>query len=121
MMDELVEAMEASELAAKTINNSLGTLVVCLNAAAKDKLIVANPALDVPRLRAAHIERDYLRLHEISVYLDSCSALYRPLAELLIGSGLRISEALALKVPDLELEESGGLIVVYRASDLPRL
>lgn len=61
MMDELVEAMEAGELAAKTINNSLGTLVVCLNAAAKDKLIVANPALDVPRLPAAHIERDYLR------------------------------------------------------------
>ncbi|MGZ6563150.1 MAG: hypothetical protein ACXVH3_25875 [Solirubrobacteraceae bacterium] len=40
---------------------------------------------------------------------------YRPLAELLIGSGLRISEALALRVTDLELEETGGAVVVYRS------
>jgi integrase len=115
LMDEWVEAMEADELAGKTINNTLGTLVVCLNAAVEDGLIVANPALRVRRLPPGHTEREYLRLHEIPVYLDSCSAVYRPLAELLIGSGLRISEALALKVSDLELEESGGVVVVYRS------
>jgi len=69
----------------------------------------------VPRLPAAHIEPEYLRLHEIGRYLDSCSEVYRPVAELLIGSGLRISEALALKVSDLELEAKGGVIVVYRS------
>jgi integrase len=115
LMDELIEAKEAEELSAKTINNTLGTLVVALNAALEDELIVANPALRVPRLPPAHVEREYLRLGEIPVYLDSCSALYLPLAELLIGSGLRISEALALHVGDLELEDSGGVIVVYRS------
>jgi integrase len=115
LMDELVAAMEAQELSAKTINNTLGTLVVCLNAAAQDGLIVANPALSVPRLPPTHVEREYLRMAEIPRYLESCSALYRPLAELLIGSGLRISEALALRVGDLELERSGGVIVVYRS------
>jgi integrase len=115
LMDQMTEAMEAEELAPKTINNTLGTLVVCLNAAVKDKLIVTNPALEVPKLPPAHIERDYLRLQEIPVYLDSCSEVYRPLAELLIGSGLRISEALGLQIGDLELEESGGVIVVYRS------
>ena len=115
LMDEWVEAMEAEELAPKTINNTMGTLVVCLNAAVEDGLIVANPALRVPRLPPGHIEREYLRLHEIPLYLDSCSAVYRPVAELLIGSGLRISEALALKVSDLELEAKGGVIVVYRS------
>jgi integrase len=69
----------------------------------------------VERLPPAHIEREYLRLHEIPLYLDSCSEVYRPLAELLIGSGLRISEALALRVSDLELEKDGGVIVVYRS------
>ncbi len=69
--------------------------------------MVTNPALDVPKLPAAHIERDYLRLQEIPLYLDSCSEIYRPLAETLIGSGLRISEALGLQIGDLELEESG--------------
>jgi integrase len=109
------ETVTAGKVAAKTVNNTLGTLVVCLNAAVEDGLMAANPALRVPRLPPAHIEREYLRLHEIPLYLDSCSTVYRPLAELLIASGLRISEALALRVSDLDLEETGGTIIVYRS------
>jgi integrase len=78
-------------------------------------LIAANPALRVQRLPPAHVEREYLRLHEIPLYIDSCSHVYRPLAETLIGSGLRISEALALRIGDLELQATGGTIVVYRS------
>jgi integrase len=115
LMDEWVEAVDADGLAPKTVNNTLGTLVVCLNDAVEDGLIASNPALRIRRLPPEHLEREYLRLHEISLYRDGCSTAYRPLAELLIGSGLRISEALALKVRDLELEESGGVIVVYRS------
>jgi integrase len=115
LMDVMTESMEAGELAPKTVNNTLTTLVVCLNEAKKDKLIVTNPALEIPKLPDAHVEREYLRLHEIPVYLDSCSVVYRPLAEVLVGSGLRISEAIALQLGDLELEESGGVIVVYRS------
>jgi hypothetical protein len=48
----------AEELSAKTVNNTLGTLVVFLNAAAKDGLIAVNPALPVERLAPAHIERE---------------------------------------------------------------
>jgi integrase len=114
-MDEQAEAVEAQEVAAKTINNTLGTLVVCLNAAVKDRLIANNPALGVERLPPAHIEQDYLRLHEIPLYLDCCPDIYRPLAEVLIHAGLRISEAIALQIGDLQLEDTGGLIVVYRS------
>ena len=112
---ELAEDVKAGELAAKTVNNALGTLVVCLNSAVDDGLLRVNPALRVQRLPPAHLEREYLRLDEIPRYLDACSSAYRPLAELLIGSGLRISEALALRVSDLELEETGGAVVVYRS------
>lgn len=115
---ELAEAVEAGELAAKTVNNALGTLVVCLNAAVDDGLLSLNPALRVERLPPAHIERDYLRLDEIPRYLAACSDVYRPLAELLIGSGLRISEALALRIGDLELGETGGTVVVCRSRKL---
>jgi integrase len=114
-VEEMAEAVDAEEIAPKTVNNTLGTLVVCLNAAVEDGLIATNPALRVERLPAAHIEREYLRLHEIALYLDSCSDVYRPLAELLIGTGLRISEALALRVSDIQLETKGGMIVVYRS------
>ncbi|MBA3808389.1 MAG: tyrosine-type recombinase/integrase [Solirubrobacterales bacterium] len=113
LVDELAESMEAGEIAPKTINNTLGTLVVCLNAAVEDGLTASNPALRVPRLPPGDVERDYLRLREIGVYLDSCSSLYRPLAETLIGAGSRISETLALRRKDLELEAGGGVIILY--------
>ena len=114
LMDMMTEAMEAEEIAAKTINNTLTTLVVCLNEAVKDKLMVTNPALEVPKLPLGHLEREYLRLHEIPLYLDSCSTVYRPLAELLIGSGLRISEAIALQLG--ELEDSGEISLTRKKS-----
>ena len=112
---DMAEGVEGGELAAKTVNNALGTLVVCLNSAVDDGQLAVNPALRVQRLPPAHIERDYLRLDEIPRYLDACSGVYRPLAELLVGGGLRISEALALRISDLELAETGGTIVVYRS------
>jgi integrase len=115
LVAELADEVEAGELAAKTVNNALGTLVVCLNSAVDDGVLALNPALRVQRLPPAHIEREYLRLEEIPRYLEACSDVYRPLAELLVGSGLRISEALALRLGDLELEETGGAIVVYRS------
>jgi integrase len=111
---ELAEGGGAGQLAPKTVNNALGTLVVCLNDAVQDGLLALNSALRVQRLPPAHIERDYLRLDEITPYLDACSELYRPLAELLIGS-VRISEALGLRLADLELDDTGGTIVVYRS------
>lgn len=55
----------------KTVNNSLGTLIVCLNDAVQDGLIVSDPALRVEPLPPAYIEREYLRLHEIPRYLDA--------------------------------------------------
>lgn len=114
-MEQQAEVVQAGEVAAKTVNNALGTLVVCLNAAVKDRVIAANPAVGVQRLPRAHIERQYLRLHEIPAYLDACLEVYRPLAELLVHAGLRISEAIALQIGDLELADTGGVIVVYRS------
>jgi hypothetical protein len=66
-MERWIEGMEAEELAPKTVNNTLATLVVCLNAALEEGLIPSNPALRVRRLAPAHIEREYLRLHEILI------------------------------------------------------
>lgn len=109
----LVELSQSGRWAPKTLNNALKALVVCLNHAVADGLITANPASYVAALPLGHLERDYLRLHEIGPYLDACSDLYRPLAETLIGTGMRISEALALTVADVDLGRSA--IVVARS------
>jgi integrase len=115
LFEKLAEHVQAGEIAGKTVNNTLTTLTVCLNDAVKDGLIATNPAIGVPRFPRAHTEHDYLRLHEIPVYLDSCSDEYRPLAALLIGTGARISEALAIRASDLELDATGGWVTVARA------
>jgi integrase len=100
-------------LAAKTINNALGVLVTCLNDAVERDVLARNPALLVERLPSAHREMDYLRLAEIPRYLDGCADYYRPLAELLIATGLRISEALALRWSDVDFERQ--IVLVHRS------
>jgi integrase len=105
---------EEGRWAPKTLNNALTAMVVCLNHAVAEGLINSNPASFVQALPAEHLERDYLRMHEIAAYLEACDDPYRPLAETLIGSGLRISEALALRVDDIVLEK--GALIVYRSA-----
>ena len=108
----LAKLSQAGRYKPKTLNNALGVLVVCLNQACDDRLLQTNPAARVKRLPLDHREREYLRIHEIDLYLSCCSTAYRPLAELLISCGLRISEALGLIWEDIDL--SNGKIMVNR-------
>ena len=102
----IARSVEEGRYAPKTINNSLATLVACLNDACRKGKLPRNPAAGVARLPPVHVERDYLRLTEIPRYLDSCAAIYRPLAELLIATGMRISEALALTWQDVDFDNA---------------
>ena len=102
----------------KTINNSLIVLRVALGHAVEDGLIASNPASSAGRrdrikLPVAHREMDYLRLAEIPAYLEACQSGYRPLAEVLVGTGMRIGEAIALRWGDVDWRS--GSIMVARA------
>src|ERR687898_1231133 len=114
-MRALTADTEAAGLSPKTVNNARTILTVALNEAVRQGLIPRNPCLGVPALPVERQELEYLRMHEIGPYLDACAGYYRPLAELLIGSGLRISEALALRFGHLDLEH--GVIRVYGQRD----
>jgi integrase len=115
----VAELVAGGRYATKTINNSLVVLRLFLGHLREDGVIATNPAASTPgareriKLPADHREMDYLRLEEIPRYLDACSATYRPLAEVLIACGLRISEALALTWKDLDL--GGRSIRVLRS------
>ena len=113
------DSVAPRRISAKTINNSLIPLRLALAHAVEDGLIAANPAASAPgarrRIKVAvdHREMDFLRLNEIASYLEACSAAYRPLAELLIACGLRISEALHLTWADVDLD---GRVVLITGS-----
>jgi integrase len=111
-VSEMVEQVEAGSLAPKTVNNALSCLSTCLKDAVALGKIPSNPCDHVAHLPDRHIERDWLRRHEIPLYLDASSDAYRPLAELLIATGLRISEALALRWDDVDF--ANKVIRVYR-------
>jgi integrase len=99
---DMFELVEAGELAPKTVNNARIALMGFCKWAVRQRKMACNPVLDVGPLRIEDVERPYLRVKEIPIYVDSCSATYRPLARTLIGTGARISEALALRVTDFE-------------------
>jgi integrase len=99
----------AGVLSRKTINDSLIPLRQILARAVQAGGVATNPArsdnpdeplelpYDQPEMR--RLDRD-----QAQRYLDACSERFRPLAELLIGTGARIGEALALEWADLRLD-----------------
>ena len=109
---EMAELVDAGELNAKTVNNARTCLSMTLGEAVRRGKLAHNPCRYVPELPVERPELDYLRLDEIERYLDSCVEHYRPLAEFLIGTGARISEALAVRWPDVDLD--AGVVRISR-------
>jgi integrase len=114
-MTQMTARQGAGRLSAKTINNARAALSGALNHALRSGVLLDNPCRYVPPLPVEHRELDYLRLAEIDPYLAACADHYRPLAELLIGTGARISEALALTWPDIDLDRATVQIQRQRA------
>jgi integrase len=105
-IDEAVTAWleDDADLAAKTINNTIGALSSFLSDMVRAGKLPQNHARLVERVSEDQIERDWLRdsKGETDRYLDACAPYYADLADFLIGTGVRISEALAVKLPDLD-------------------
>ncbi len=109
---EMAELVADGELSAKTVNNARTCLSMTLGEAVRRRHIAQNPCRWVPELPVERTEIDYLRLDEIEPYLDACGDFYRPLAEFLIGTGARISEALAVRWRDVDLD--AGVVRIAR-------
>jgi integrase len=109
-VDAYVAAQHAGgKVSAKTINNSLIPLRQIMARAVRAGVIAANPAAATTRddplklpyeaPRMAHLDRE-----QAAAYLAAAPPAYRPLAELLIATGLRIGEALALEWSDVDVD-----------------
>jgi integrase len=109
---EMTDLVEAGEPAPKPVNSARTYLSVAFNVAVRRGLLPRNPCDSVPALPLEQREIDFLRLAEIEPYLDACADYYRALAEFLIGTGARVSEAVASPWADLDFDE--GVVRIYR-------
>lgn len=111
----MAELVEAGEIAPKTVNNARTCLSMTFNEAVRRGLMVRNPCVGVPALPLEREEIEYLRLAEIESYVNAGGAHYKPLAEFLIGTGARISEAVATRWSDFDLDQR--VVRIYRQRD----
>jgi integrase len=115
----LAEQDEEGKLSRKTINDSLIPLRQILGAAVREGALATNPAknddrdlpLELPYERPT---MHYLNREDALAYLEACEGWYRPLAEVLLGAGLRIGEAIALEWRDVDWE--GSALEVSRSA-----
>jgi integrase len=111
----------AGRLCDRSIANALTPLRLALDAAVAEGLLDANPAEQVvlPRRRGGRAyefqERRFLTREELARLLDEVPTKWRTLFELLAATGLRISEAIALRWSDLQLDASAPHLRVSRA------
>jgi integrase len=91
----------------RSIANTITPLRLALDAAVAEGLLDVNPfdAAVLPRRRAGRAwemkERRFLTREELGRLLDEAPSKWRPLFDLLAATGLRISEAIALRWSDL--------------------
>jgi integrase len=89
-------------MAPKSVRNIYSSFHLVMTAALRDSLLLKLPAVVLPR--SARPEQDWLTLQEMRSLVSPPSKL-RPLLALLAETGLRIGEALALQVQDINWEK----------------
>jgi integrase len=105
----------------RSIANAITPLRLALDAAVAEGLLDVNPfdAAVLPRRRAGRAwemkERRFLTREELARLLDEAPPKWRPLFDLLASTGLRISEAIALRWSDLHLDDPAPRLQVSRA------
>jgi integrase len=114
-----VDALVASGLAAKTISNIQGMVSSIIDDARThrpplvDHNVFASCLDNLPGVRTE--EMVFLTPAEFDTVLAAIPDWYRPLAQLLFGTGLRFGEATALRVRDLDLLGTRPTLTVVRA------
>jgi integrase len=112
---------DGHRLADRSVRNAVLPLQSCLRRAARAGLLRdgVEPMVVPPRRRRGRAyefdERRFLTRQQLTRLLAEIPDDWRPLFELLASTGLRISEAIALRVIDADLETDQPRIQVRRA------
>lgn len=97
-----VGELREAGLAESTIRSAYTVLRDVLATAERDKAIATNPAAVVKRPKVSQQEAAFLTPEQVRALIDAAgSSRYRPLLELLVNTGMRRGEALALRWSDV--------------------
>ncbi|OBG38118.1 site-specific integrase [Mycobacterium sp. E3198] len=97
-----VNTMRDDGASGKTIQNKVGFLSGCLNAAVQDGLLPANPAIGVRLPRTVRREMTFLTMDDYRLLKAAFTEHWHPFLDFLVASGCRISEATALTPGDVD-------------------
>lgn len=112
-----VKYMEAKGLAAKTIANQHGLLSGAFSTAVRMRIRDSNPTVGI-RLPKSVDTEDVMRFISTEEWARITASLkdhYVPFFQFLLGSGLRFSEATALKAADFKLDAVPATVRVTKA------
>lgn len=95
--------------ARETVNNDLGAVSVLATYCVEQGWISERPRIKrfSTKVRIRYLDPDQIRL-----YMAAVRAPFRPLFQLLVGSGMRLGEAESLRVSDLRLENHRSAALV---------
>jgi integrase len=98
--------------ARRLIRQTYTVLRSVLETAVRDELLATNPAAKAKRPGVPRVEARYLSVAEVGVLLEAAKdSRYAPLLRLLVSTGLRRGEALALRWQDVDL--TNGVLRVH--------
>jgi integrase len=104
-------AMERGGSAASTPRNAYAALRSAFDDAVADGLLALNPVLRVRRPKALSAEARSLTVDEVTAFLASAEGLrYAGVLRLILGTGLRRGEALALRWSDVNLDRGEATV-----------
>jgi integrase len=104
----------SSRLAPATVQKAGQTLHKIMGEAVAQRYIIENPAANIRYPKAARSKRLVLSPAEIERLTEAMDPQYQALVPFLCFSGLRIGEAFALRVSDVELDKAPARVNVER-------
>ena len=105
--EDVTTALKAQTGAPKTVSNAWGTLASMFKVAVSDGHLDRSPTLGVKLPKHEHhedTEHRYMTGDELLQLVADTPEHYRPLVWMLVGTGMRWSEATALTVADVDLK-----------------
>ena len=108
-VEQLAVRMRVKGCSPSTVRQTYTVLRSVLETAVRDDLLAGNPAATVKRPGVPRTEAHYLSIAEVASLLEAVKdSRYAPLLRLLVATGLRRGEALALRWSDVAL--TNGLL-----------